>query len=131
MYVYGAAPRPPVPSGFLWSHRLGRGLRSTSSIAIDDGVMYLGANESLMALDLVTQEVYWAYTTGDMIVSSPSVLDSVIYFGSQNGSLNAVDRATGELLWSYATEDQITSSPAVADGVVFIGSHDGTVYAFE
>lgn len=131
LYIYGVAPKPPLDSGFLWFQWLGWGIRTTSSLTIFDNAIYLGANENMMAIGLNTQDIFWTFPTGDAVVSSPAVLDSVVYFGSQDGSLYAVDRATGEMLWSYATGDQITSSPAAADGMVFVGSHDGKVYAFD
>jgi outer membrane protein assembly factor BamB len=131
LYIYGIAPRPPKTSGFLWDYWLGWGVRTSSSPAVVDNNAYLGAGNSLISLDLTTQEVQWTFNTGNTVISSPAVTGAVIYFGGQDGNLYALDRATGEKLWEGATGGEITSSPAVANGTVYVGSHDGKVYAFK
>jgi outer membrane protein assembly factor BamB len=65
-----------------------------------------------------------------MVLSSPAVTDTVIYFGGQDGHFYALDRATGRKLWDSPTGGKITSSPAVANGTIYVGSHDGKLYAF-
>ena len=131
LYVYGAAPKPPNPSGYLWSVSLGWRLRTVSSPSIAGNYAYLGASKDLVAVDLTTHEVQWRFTTGGDVVSSPAAAGAVVYVGSEDGHLYAIDRDTGEKLWDVAAGDQITSSPAVNDGMVYIGSMDGKLYAFE
>ena len=62
-------------------------------------------------------------------LSSPAVVNGVVYFGSDDGNVYALNASTGAKLWSYATGDGVDSSPAVANGVVYVGSDDGNVYA--
>ncbi|HUT67064.1 MAG TPA: PQQ-binding-like beta-propeller repeat protein [Dehalococcoidales bacterium] len=131
LYMYGAAPRPPDASGFIWMQWLGWGVRASSSPALVDGIIYLGAGNNLLTMDAATREVLWSFETGDAVVSSPAVAGSAVYAGSQDGRLYAVDRATGAKLWDGLTGDKITSSPAVANGSVYVGSFDGKLYAFE
>jgi hypothetical protein len=80
--------------------------------------------------------------TGGPIVSSPAVVNGVVYVGSEDGKLYAFDAAgttscsTGTPricmpLWSGATGGAINSSPALAYGNVYIGSRDGKLYAFD
>jgi outer membrane protein assembly factor BamB len=130
LYIYGAAPKPPNSSGFLWLYPLGWGVRASSSPSVVDNILYLGAGNSFLALDIETRKPLWTYKTDNTIVSSPAVAGTTIYFGGQDGKLYALDRATGEKLWDISTGDEITSSPAVANGMVYIGSHDGKLYAF-
>jgi outer membrane protein assembly factor BamB len=130
LYIYGAAPKPPNSSGFLWLYPLGWGVRTSSSPALVDNTLYLGAGDSLLALDINTQKPQWTFKAGNTIVSSPAVVGTTIYVGGQDGKLYALDRATGEKLWESSTGDEITSSPAVANGMVYVGSHDGKLYAF-
>ncbi len=131
MYVRGAAPKPPAASGFVWMHWLGWGIRTSSSIAIYDGNLYLGGGYNLIAMKASNQQELWTYQAVEPVVSSPAVTDSAVYFGSNDGNLYAVTRDKGKKLWQYATGDKITSSPTVADGCVYVGSFDGTLYAFE
>ncbi|UCB42766.1 MAG: PQQ-like beta-propeller repeat protein [Dehalococcoidales bacterium] len=64
-----------------------------------------------------------------VLSSSPTVVDSVIYFGTQEGSLYALDSDTGTKLWEFRTGGIVESSPAVVDGIVYFGSTDGNFYA--
>ncbi len=131
LYVYGIAPKPPVPSGFLWSYSLGFGKKVSSSPAILDGNIYLASDNIIMSMHLEERQVNWQFPASDWIVSSPAVTSTAVYFGSYDGHLYALDRATGARLWDYQTGDRITSSPAVVDGVVYVGSEDGVFYAFK
>lgn len=131
LYMYGVAPRPPSSSGLVWMQWLGWGIRAGSSPALADGVIFLGAASDLLAIDANTRLVLWTSEAYEVIVSSPAVAGSAVYFGSEDGRLYAVDRATGMKLWNSLTGDKITSSPAVANGMVYVGSYDGKLYAFE
>ncbi len=73
----------------------------------------------------------WRFTTGISVISSPAVVDGVVYVGSDDGNLYAIEAATGSERWRFTTGDQVNSSPAVVDGVVYVGSDDGNLYAVE
>ena len=66
-------------------------------------------------------------------LSSPAVVNGVVYIGSGDGNVYALDASTGATLWSYDTGDPAQSSPAVVNGVVYINSfrdsNNGNVYA--
>jgi outer membrane protein assembly factor BamB len=131
LYFYGVAPRPPKPSGFLWSYRLGFGVRASSSPAIAGNNAYLGTGKDVISLDITTHQVQWTFNTGDLVMSSPAIADTAIYFGGEDGRLYAIDRATGAKLWDSVLGDATTSSPAIADGMLYIGCDDGKLYAFK
>jgi outer membrane protein assembly factor BamB len=73
----------------------------------------------------------WKFTTGGSIISSPSVVDGVVYFGSQDKNVYAVGAWSGSLIWKYPTGGTIESSPAIANGKVYIGADDGYVYCLD
>ena len=75
--------------------------------------------------------VKWAFHTEGRVISTPAVVDGVVYFGSTDGKVYAVAAATGTLRWAFQTEARVTSSPAVADGIVYVGSYDGSFYAID
>ena len=130
-YIYGIAPKPPRASGYLWSYSLGFGASSSSSPAVAGNNAYLGVGKDVISLDLTTHQIQWTFNTDNLVVSSPAITDTAIYFGGEDGHLYAIDRATGAKLWDSATGYAITSSPAVADGMVYIGCDDGKLYAFK
>src|SRR5207248_1805767 len=64
-------------------------------------------------------------------LSSPAVVNGVVYIGSLDGKLYAVDAASGARLWTATTGRAITSSPTVAgNGFAYAGSTDDKLYAF-
>ena len=73
----------------------------------------------------------WKFATNGSVISSPSVVDGVVYVGSQDKNIYAIGAWSGSLIWKYATDGPIISSPAVADGKVYVGSEDGYVYSLD
>src|SRR5512137_600251 len=59
----------------------------------------------------------WNYTTEGPVLSSPAVVNGVVYAGSRDGKIYALDAATGAQKWNYSTGGQVDSSPAVANGI--------------
>ena len=64
----------------------------------------------------------WNYTTGDLVYSSPVVVNGVLYVGSTDGNIYVLNATDGAKIWNYTTDGQVLSSPAAADGVVYVGS---------
>jgi outer membrane protein assembly factor BamB len=102
-----------------------------SSMAIADGVVYVGPKDSYVyALDARTGDLLWSYLTDSALgVSSPAIARGVVYVGSFDFAVYALDARTGVKLWSYLTGSPVMSSPTVANGVVYVGSEDYNVYA--
>jgi outer membrane protein assembly factor BamB len=67
----------------------------------------------------------------DVLISSPTISDGVVYIGSGDNHVYAIDAATGAQRWSFRTGNVVHASPAVANGVVFIGSWDRNMYALD
>ena len=75
--------------------------------------------------------VAWKFTTNGAVISSPSVVDGIVYVGSQDKNIYAIGAWSGKLIWNYTTEGAIESSPAVANGKVYTGGDDGYVYCLD
>ena len=76
-----------------------------------------------------TGALVWQYPTMSYILSSPTVVNDVVFFGSSDGNLYALKAQTGALLWKYNIGTDV-DSPAVANGVLYVGARDGNLYAF-
>jgi eukaryotic-like serine/threonine-protein kinase len=76
-------------------------------------------------------KVRWTFHTGGEVVSSPAIVQGVVYIGSNDGNLYAIDAKTGAQKWLFTAQSRIPSSPAVADGRVYFGSYDGSFYAID
>jgi outer membrane protein assembly factor BamB len=70
----------------------------------------------------------WKFPTNGSVISSPAVVNGIVYVGSQDKNIYAVGAWSGTLIWKFATQGAVESSPAVADGKVYTGGDDGYVY---
>src|SRR5208282_5569328 len=73
----------------------------------------------------------WAYTTGDIVESSPAIgSDGTIYFSTWSGNLYALN-SSGGLEWESSGIDVAAStSPAIgSDGTLYVGGADVVLYA--
>ena len=72
--------------------------------------------------------VAWKFATDGSVISSPTLVNGVVYAGSQDKNVYALDALSGSLIWKFATGGSIEDSPAVVDGLVYVESDDGYVY---
>lgn len=75
--------------------------------------------------------IKWKFHTGGRVISSPAVVDGVVYVGSTDGNLYAIDAVSGTQKWQFETKAWEVSSPAVVSGVVYFLSYDGHFYALD
>jgi outer membrane protein assembly factor BamB len=78
-----------------------------------------------------TNNVLWEYEIGEIVHSSPAVVDGRVYIGSWGDKVYCLDAVTGDYIWSYKTADDVDSSPAVVEGKVYIGCDDENVYCLD
>src|SRR3954452_20711184 len=62
-------------------------------------------------------KVKWKFHTQGGVLSSPAVVNGVVYVGSEDGNLYAVDQESGALKWKFPTGSRVRSSPAVDGGI--------------
>jgi len=85
---------------------------------------------------------HWAFKTGGIIASSPTIVNGVVYVGSWDGYEYALNATTGALEWrTYLgitsapncnpTSAGVTSVAAVQHGVVYVGGGDAYWYALD
>jgi outer membrane protein assembly factor BamB len=107
-------------------------------------ILYVGStNGRLYALNPKTGEEAWSRDLGYMVLSSPVVVNGVVYVGTSHplridhayyrqksaAYMCALDAITGNLLWKVKTGRCITSSPAIIGETAYIGDYDGFIYA--
>jgi len=73
----------------------------------------------------------WNFTTEGSVISSPSVVDGIVYVGSQDKNIYALGAFSGNLIWKFTTQDAQVSSPAVSNGRLYTGGDDGYVYCLD
>ena len=113
---------PSAYTSIVSAHRLPQQLPGTISHA-------LARPGSPSSLESGGGKLLWRHKTGDVVWSSPAVVNGVVYIGSDDHYIYAFNASNGSLLWRYKTGAFIISSPVVVKGVVYIGSDDDYVYA--
>lgn len=79
--------------------------------------------------DVQHWNLLWEFHTGNMVRSSPAVVDGTVYIGSNDRHLYALSAKTGKLRWAFATSGPVASSPAVVDGRVYFTDGNNVIYA--
>ena len=135
-----------------WRFAAGGGVSSSPAVA--DGVAYFASIDGFFyAVDTASGKLKWKFKTAgeqrftapgihgllprtermpdpyDVFLSSPAIVNGVVYFGSGDHHVYALNSETGDVKWKFVTGDTVHASPAVADGVVYVGSWDRYMYA--
>src|SRR5579862_215193 len=75
--------------------------------------------------------VKWTFKAGGAIVTSPAVVDGVVYIGAMDGHMYAIDQQTGKEKWNFKSSMPIGSSPAIANGALYFVSSAGALAALD
>ena len=81
------------------------------------------------AVAQATDRETWVFDVGDLVVSSPTVVENTVYVGSNGSDILAIDKSTGDQKWVFETGSFVNSSPAVVGDTLYVGSNDNKVYA--
>jgi outer membrane protein assembly factor BamB len=70
---------------------------------------------------------YFQYTdmvkgAQNMIISTPTVVNGVVYFGDNNFYVYALNAKTGKLIWKTKTNNSVMTQPLVVHGMVYVGT---------
>jgi outer membrane protein assembly factor BamB len=73
----------------------------------------------------------WMKKLGGPVISSPSIVNRIVYTGCRDSVIYAIDGITGAIVWKKKTAGWVDASPLVADGRVVVGSRDETIYVLD
>jgi eukaryotic-like serine/threonine-protein kinase len=132
------------------------GSRVSSSPAVYQGRVYFASYDgNIYALDAFSGELRWKFSSEgehrftarhihgalpagefmpdpfDFYLSSPTLVQGMLYIGSGDGNVYALDAGSGALRWKFKTGNVVHASPAVANDTVYIGSWDSLFYAID
>jgi len=127
LYLYGAAPQPPPPSGFLWTINFNSA--TTSSPVISGNNLFLGIGTRIVSVDINSHTKQWEFAADRLFSSPPIVLNERLYAANENGHLYILDANSGSKLMDIQVGGKITSLPVIAESTIYISSEDGNLYA--
>ena len=133
-----------ISIGNAWLWRFFSGDTFDSSPAVDNGIVYVGGNNYLYALNATTLSLWRGVITGPSSYSSPSVANGIVYVADLTGhvySFNASGCGGSSCMpvWTSQTiverrgaHGSFNSSPAFANGMVYVGDTSllGAIWAF-
>lgn len=94
-----------------------------------DGLVYFGAERTLLALDADSHEVRWDFETGQSIWSKPLLLNGKLLFTSLDHHLYALDPAAGSEIWRLNLGGAAPVAPTVYEGRLYTGSFARKIFA--
>jgi outer membrane protein assembly factor BamB len=113
------------------------GVKSSASLVASPAdvggiVVEASTNGDLDTYNGSTGALLEQYNAGAPIVSSPAVVNGIVYVGLEatdvEGGIVAVNEFTGKLVWSVPFPGSASSSPTVSNGIVYIGTDEGAEY---
>ena len=124
--------------GGAWVTRLDGGGSSRSTPVVKDGVLYLTAGASVLAIDGATGDTVWRWQSDNpearMVPTWQGVGlgDDLVFVGLGSAQVAALRQDTGELVWAESagsvpqqTGESVTTAPMHARGKVFVGVANG------
>lgn len=93
--------------------------------------LFIGAGETLFALDADTGRTIWKFGAHGTIDSTPAVDERYVYFGTVSNIVYSLDRYTGGGIWKLELKAPIVSSPSVGRRLLIVASEDGIIYGLD
>jgi outer membrane protein assembly factor BamB len=92
-----------------------------------EGIGHFYAIDGTKRGDITKTGLIWHYDKIRRSISTPAVIDGVVYISDFSGYLHCIDAKTGQQLWTHDMLAAVWGSPFVIDGKVYLGDEDGDV----
>lgn len=92
-----------------------------------DGVGNLVCVDPTKSGDISEGGALWESQEVSRTISTPAILDGLLFIADYMGRIHCFDAETGEHYWEHDTLSHIWGSPLAVDGKVFLGNEDGYV----
>ena len=92
-----------------------------------EGVGHMYAIDATKRGDLTQAGRVWHYDKIRRSVSTPSIVDGLLYISDFSGFLHCLDAKTGTPYWTHDMFAAVWGSTLVVDGRVYLGDEDGDI----
>jgi outer membrane protein assembly factor BamB len=98
---------------------------------IMSGKTFFGSmNGTMYAVNALTGDNVWDFTSGGPIVSTAAVEGGTLVFGSMDGKVYGLNAVTGAKVWERQI-GPVSASPIISNSTVYVGSREGYFYALD
>ena len=80
--------------------------------------------------DITARGLIWSHPLERHVMSTPAILDGLVYISDCGRNVHCLDAGTGETVWKQGISGDAWSSPLVADGKVYVGARNGQLRVF-
>lgn len=92
-----------------------------------DGVGQFVCIDATKSGDVTKTATVWANNKVGRSLSTPSIINGLVFVGEFAGKVHCLDAETGVIYWTHDTKSRIWASSLVVDGKVYVGTEDGDV----
>ncbi len=75
--------------------------------------------------------IKWTFATGGKVISSPVLLNGIIYVGSLDGNFYALNSETGTEIWRFESGNQIRTIPVMYNNEIICFESGNTLFAID
>jgi outer membrane protein assembly factor BamB len=92
-----------------------------------EGVGHLYCIDATKRGDITKTGQIWHYDKIRRSISTPALMDGLLYYPDFSGFLHCLDAKTGQAYWVHDMFAAVWGSPLAVDGKVYLGDEDGDV----
>jgi outer membrane protein assembly factor BamB len=92
-----------------------------------EGVGHMYCIDATKRGDITQTGLVWHFDKIRRSISTPAIVDGLVYEADFSGFLHCLDAKTGQLYWTHDTFASIWGSAIFIDGKIYIGDEDGDV----
>jgi outer membrane protein assembly factor BamB len=92
-----------------------------------EGVGHMYCIDATKRGDITKTGLVWTYDKIRRSISTPAIMDGLIYYPDFSGFLHCLDAKTGQVYWVHDMFAAVWGSPLAVDGKVYLGDEDGDV----
>jgi outer membrane protein assembly factor BamB len=96
-----------------------------------EGIGHMYCIDATKRGDITQTGRVWHYDKIRRSISTPAIIDGLIYQPDFSGFLHCLDAKTGEAYWVHDMFAAVWGSPLIADGKLYLGDEDGDVVVMQ